>query len=309
MKLHQKQKITLNNEYLQTIYGRLALVTFFVPAFGTLIAITLLWWWKISWLEVALLLSMYAITILGIEVGFHRYFSHRSFQTNSAIKVILAIFGSMAAQGGVIYWVAHHRRHHQYTDQTGDPHSPHLHGDGFIQRLQGFWYAHLGWTFEGEVTNSMVFAKDLLRDPVICKINQLHHIWVILSLAIPTIIGGLLTGTWIGALQGLLWGGFVRIFLGQQIISATNSICHIYGDRPFNSNDRSTNNVWLAIFSWGQSWHNNHHAFPNSAVAGLKWWQIDPGTWVIRLLELLGLVWNVNTPTAKMIQSKQLSQQ
>ena len=304
MKAQQISKITITNDYLQTIYSRIAIITFIIPFLGTIVAFTLLWWVGISWLEVCLLLSMYALTMIGIEVGFHRYFSHRTFQTNTPIRVLLAILGSMAAQGGVIYWVAHHRRHHQYTDLPGDPHSPHLHGEGLMGRLQGFWFSHLGWFFEGEITNSMLFAKDLLRDPVIGKVNQLHQVWVLLGLAIPTVIGGVVTGTWIGALQGLLWGGFVRIFLGQQIISSTNSICHLYGDRPFDSKDQSTNNLWLSIFSVGQSWHNNHHAFPNSAVAGLHWWQLDPSTWVIRVLEFLRLAWDVNFPTKSMMQAK-----
>lgn len=303
----QRHSITIANDYLQTIYSRLALATFLIPFFGTVVAIGLLWRSGIGLLEVGLMLSMYALTTFGIEVGFHRYFSHRAFQTSTAIRVILAILGSMAAQGGVVYWVAHHRRHHQYTDQLGDPHSPHLHEKGILGQLHGFWHAHLGWFFNGEITNSMHFAKDLLRDPAIAKINQLQQIWVILGLAIPTVLGAVLTGTWMGALQGLLWGGFVRIFLGQQIISSTNSICHLYGDRPFNSKDRSTNNMWLAIFSWGQSWHNNHHAFPNSAIAGLKWWQIDPGTWAIRFLEFFGLVWDVNVPTVGAIEAKKIA--
>ncbi|MBW4684588.1 MAG: acyl-CoA desaturase [Komarekiella atlantica HA4396-MV6] len=279
LRVHQGQKIIIVSDYLQTIYRRLALATFLIPCLVTVVAIGLLWYLKIGWLEVCLMLSMLALTTLGIEVGFHRYFSHRAFQANTPVRVILAILGSMAAQGGVIYWVGHHRRHHQYTDQPGDPHSPNLHEKGIVGWLQGLWHSHIAWTFAGKVPNSVLFAKDILRDSVISKVNQLYLVWVFLGLAIPTVIGGVITETWIGALQGLMWGGFVRIFLGQQIISATNSICHLYGDRPFNTNDRSTNNIWLAIFSCGQSWHNNHHAFPNSAVAGWEWWQIDIGTW------------------------------
>lgn len=291
----QMHKITIANDYLQTAYKRLALATFIIPVIGTVAAVWSAWWIGIGWLELCLLASMYALTTLGIELGFHRYFSHRAFQTSKPVRAILAIFGCMAAQGGVIYWVAHHRRHHQYTDQPGDPHSPHI---------SGFWHAHLGWFFEGEITNSMLFAKDLIRDPMIGKINQMHHIWVLLGLAIPAVIAGIVTKTWIGALQGLLWGGFVRIFLSQQVTSSTNSICHLYGDRPFNVSDCSTNNLWLSLLSCGQSWHNNHHAFPNSAIAGLRWWQIDPSTWVIRCLEFFGLVWSVNCPTAEMIHKK-----
>ena len=299
-----KTKIKRGIDYLQTIYRRLSLVTILIPFLGSVVAIGLLWYSGIGPVEVGLLLGMYALTTLGIEVGFHRHFSHRAFQTTTPIRVILAILGAMAAQGGVIFWVAHHRRHHQCTDQAGDPHSPNLHGDGIWGRLRGLWHAQVGWLLEGEITTSSMFAKDLLRDPVIFKVNELQQIWVILGLVIPGVLGGILTGTWMGAFQGFLWGGLVRVFLGQHVINSTNSICHVYGGRPFISNDHSTNNIWLAIPSCGQSWHNNHHAFPNSAIAGLKWWQIDPGTWAIRALEFAGLAWKINVPTEEMIEAK-----
>lgn len=298
------QHLTIENNYLQTLYRRLAIVTLLIPFIGSLEAIGLLWNSMLSPVDVGLLVSMYALTILGIEVGFHRHFSHHAFQTTTAIRVILAILGSMAAHGGVMYWVAHHRRHHQYTDVAGDPHSPNLHGDSFWGRLRGLWHAHLGWVLNGEITNSILFAKDLLRDPVIAKVNQLQHVWVILGLVIPFVLGGVLTGTWMGAFQGLVWGGLVRIFLGQLVIGSTNSICHLYGGRPFKTDAYSTNNIWLAIPSWGQSWHNNHHAFPNSAIVGLEWWQIDLGCWVIRILEKLGLAWDVRVPTASQVKTK-----
>lgn len=297
--LAPSQKLTIDNNYLQTIYRRVALATVLIPVLGSVVALESLWNFGIGKVEIGLLIGMYALTTFGIEVGFHRYFSHHAFQTTTGIKVAIAILGSMAAQGGVVYWVAHHRRHHQYTDLPGDPHSPHLQENW----LRGLWHAHLGWTLDGEVTNSMVFAKDLLRDPVIAKVNQWQQVWVALGLALPTMLGGLLTMTWMGALQGLLWGGLVRIFLAHQIINSTNSICHLYGSRPFDSSDRSTNNIWLAIPSWGQSWHNNHHAFPNSAVVGLHWWQIDLGGWAIRLLEKLGLAWDVEVPAPSLIEA------
>jgi stearoyl-CoA desaturase (delta-9 desaturase) len=173
-------------------------------------------------------------------------------------------------------------------------------------KLRGFWHSHVGWVLEGKIPNSMLFAKDILRDPVIAKVNQLQQIWVLLGLVIPAILGGILTHTWLGVLQGFLWGGLIRIFIGQQVINSTNSICHLYGGRSFQTSDRSRNNFWLAIPSWGQSWHNNHHAFQNSAVVGFKWWQIDIGSWVIWLLAKMGLVWDVKVPTANQIEAKKL---
>lgn len=299
----QKHKMTIASDYLQGIYRRVALATIFIPFIGSVVAIGLVWQTGIGPIEVGLLVSMYALTIFGIEVGYHRYFAHHAFQTTTTFRIILAILGAMAAQGGVTHWVTHHRRHHHYADMPGDPHSPHLHGDGIRGRLQGLWHAHTGWILEGQITNSIVFAKDLVRDPIIAKINLLQHVWVILGLVIPTVLGGILTWTWMGAFQGFLWGGLVRVFLGHHVIWSINSICHVYGGRPF-SGSHSTNNIWLAIPSWGESWHNNHHAFPNSAIVGLEWWQIDLGAWAIRTLEFTGLVWNVKAPTAAMIEAK-----
>lgn len=296
--------ISISSEYLQAIYRRLSLITVLVPFLGTIVAISLLPFVPIGASEISLFFVFYVLTMIGIEVGYHRYFSHRSFQATRPVQALLALLGSMAAQGGVVFWVAHHRRHHQYTEQEHDPHSPHLHGQGFRGQLQGFWHAHMGWLLEGEVSNSTLFAKDLLRDPLISSINRFQQVWVLLGLLLPAIINGVIVGTWIGFLQGLLWGGLVRLFVSQQIIGATNSVCHMFGARPFQPGDQSTNNVWLALPSLGQSWHNNHHAFPASAVTGLEWWQVDVGTWFIRFLERLNLVSNVKKPSSELITRK-----
>ena len=298
--------ITIENKYLQDAYKKLSFLIVLIPTISALIGLGTLYRFGISAWELGLLVGMFTLTTIGLEIGFHRYFSHHAFQTNTAIRIILAILGSMGAGGGVIYWVAHHRRHHQYTDRSGDTHSPHLHGDGINGQLRGLWHAHVGWILQGEITNSMLFAKDLLRDPIIAKINRLQIVWVILGLVIPAILGGLITKTWSGVWQGLLWGGLVRIFLVHQSIWSINSICHVYGNRPFDTGDRSTNNIWLAIPTFGQSWHNNHHAFPDSAIVGLHWWQIDPSAWIIRALETVGLVWNVKTPKAATVKSKKI---
>ena len=298
-------KIKVSSNYLQTIYRRLSLATVLIPLLGTVVAIGLLPYTGLSSVAISVAVSFYAITILGIEVGYHRLFSHRSFQANTPVRVLLAVFGSMAAQGGPIFWVAHHRRHHQFTDKPGDPHSPHLHGLSFGEHLRGLWHSHMGWTFEGEVTNSALFAKDLLREKAISRVNQLQHVWVLLGILVPTVLVGVLTTSWIGALQGFLWGGLVRICLGQHIINSTNSIGHLFGSAPYHSDDYSTNNAWLAIPSWGQSWHNNHHAFPTSAIAGLHWWQIDPGTWFIRALERTGWIWDVQVPSGKALKARE----
>ncbi|NEO77947.1 acyl-CoA desaturase [Moorena sp. SIO4G3] len=294
-----RKKITIGNDELKQLQRRFALATVLIPFLGSVLAIGLLWRSGIGAVEVALLISMYALTIIGITVGFHRHFAHCAFKTNIAVRIILAILGSMAAQGPVIHWVSNHRRHHQYSDQSGDPHSPHLY-----EGIRGLWHGHIGWMLNSEVTNAAVFAKDLLRDSAIAKVNQLYLTWVILGVVIPGVLGGVVTGTWMGAWQGFLWGGLVRIFLAHHVTWSINSITHLYGSRPFDTQEQSTNNLWLAIPSFGEAWHNNHHAFPNSGKFGLQWWEIDLGYWIIRTLEFAGLVWEVKTPTAGMIEAK-----
>lgn len=302
-----RPKITIKSNSLKTSQRLHALVIVLIPLLGTVVAIAIASQLGIGLVEVGLLVSMYALTMMGITVGFHRHFSHCAFQTNTFIRVILAILGSMACQGPLIYWVSNHRRHHQYSDQPGDVHSPYFNEDERLGSLRGLWHAHMGWTFTHEITNAFLFAKDLFRDPVISKVNQLYYVWVLLGLATPTIFGGILTKTWMGALSGFLWGGLVRLFLTYHATNSINSITHIYGNRPFDTREQSTNNIWLALPTGGEAWHNNHHAFPNSAILGQEWWQIDLGGLVIRTLERAGLVWDVKVPTAKMIEAKKLA--
>jgi len=306
--LSNKRKITIDNNYLQKFQTRFALVTILIPAIGSLLAIGLLWFSEINRIEIFLLITMYGLTLMGITVGFHRYFAHSSFETNSLIKIILAILGSMAAQGPVIQWVSNHRRHHQYSDRKGDVHSPHIQRQQKLTHWKGLWHAHIGWMLKGEISNSALFARDLLQDPTITKINQLYLLWVTIGIAIPTLLGGVLSTNWIGAFQGFLWGGMLRIFLAHHATWSINSFTHLYGQRHFSTSEQSTNNIWLAIPTLGEAWHNNHHAFANSAKFGFKWWQVDLGYWVIRLLEAIGLAWNVKIPTAAMIEAKKVAQ-
>ncbi|MGB3642119.1 MAG: acyl-CoA desaturase [Rivularia sp. (in: cyanobacteria)] len=303
-----KPKITIKSDKLKAQMRIHALLVSLIPALASVIAIVIACQTGVGLLEVGLLVFMYTLTIGGMTVGFHRHFAHRAFQTNTIIRVILAILGSMACQGPLIYWVSNHRRHHQYSDRPGDTHSPYFKNARPLGGFQIFWYSHIGWTFDHEITNTFLFTKDLLRDPIISKVNRLYYLWIFLGLAIPTLLGGLLTLTWMGALSGLLWGGFVRIFLSYHASLGLSSINHLYGNRPFNTDDQSTNNILLAILTNGEGWHNNHHAFPNSAKFGLKWWQIDLGYWAIRTLEVPGLVWDVKVPTTGMIEAKTISQ-
>lgn len=262
-----------------------------VPFLATLAAIVLLWNQIVTAADLVIMAGMYLLTGLGITIGFHRLLTHRSFQTFKPIEYFFAIIGSMAVQGPVTTWVADHRKHHAHTDQEGDPHSPHVGPDGESKGvIAGLWHAHLGWTFSkyGEADQEK-YARDLYEDPGMQFISKYFVAWVLLGLAIPTLAGYLVTGTAAGALGGFFWGGLVRVFFGHHITWSINSVCHFLGSRRFDVEDESTNVFWLALPSFGEAWHHNHHAFPRSAKHGLKRWELDPSAWVITAMEKVGL--------------------
>jgi stearoyl-CoA desaturase (delta-9 desaturase) len=259
------------------------LIVVVVPFLCFLAALVLLWNRFIGWTQISVMLVMYVLTGLGITVGFHRLFTHRSFDTSRPVRYLFAVLGSMAVEGPVITWVADHRKHHAYADEEGDPHSPHTtHGTGLLATLKGLWHAHIGWMFEGvgraEKTR---FAPDLMKDRVMRWISAGFFPLMFLGLAIPFALGYLI--------------GAVRIFLLHHVTWSINSVCHFFGRRRFKTTDQSTNVAWLSVLSFGESWHHNHHAFPTSASHGLRWWELalDPGGLLIRAMEKIGLVWNV----------------
>jgi stearoyl-CoA desaturase (delta-9 desaturase) len=266
-----------------------------VPFLATLAAIALLWNRLVSPADLAIAVAMYLLTAIGITVGFHRLLTHRSFQTSKPIEYVFAVLGSMAVQGPVVSWVADHRKHHAHTDEEGDPHSPHVgHGDGVGGVLSGLWHAHSGWLMSTQGRADWKrYAPDLYEDHGMRLIGRRFVPLVLLSLTIPALAGYLLSGTLVGAATGLLWGGLVRIFFVHHITWSVNSVCHFLGSRRFETDDRSTNVFWLSLPSLGESWHHNHHAFPRSAVHGLKRWELDPSAVVISTMEKLGLAWNV----------------
>jgi stearoyl-CoA desaturase (delta-9 desaturase) len=237
----------------------------------------------------------YSLTGLGITVGFHRLLTHRSFKTSAPMRALFAVLGSAAIEGPVIEWVANHRKHHRFSDQPGDPHSPHVgHGGGWRGALAGLFHAHVGWIFsEQELASEERYAKDLLADPVVRFVDRMFVLWVFAGLAVPFALGCALTGTLVGGLTGLLWGGAVRIFLLHHSTFSINSLCHFFGRRGFETSDESRNLLWLSLPTLGEAWHNNHHAFPTSARHGLRWWQLDPSAWIIAGLERSGLIWDV----------------
>jgi stearoyl-CoA desaturase (Delta-9 desaturase) len=266
-----------------------------VPFLATLLAIDLLWNSWVTATDLVIAAVMYLLTAIGITVGFHRLLTHRSFQTFKPIEYAFAIFGEMAVQGPVIAWVADHRKHHAHTDEEGDPHSPHVSPDGGVKGvLSGLWHAHTGWlmTSQGRA-DWKKYAPDLYKDRGMRTISRQFPLLVLMSLALPALAGYLVTGTPVGALTALLWGGFVRIFFVHHVTWSVNSICHFLGSRRFETDDHSTNVFWLALPSLGESWHHNHHAFPRSASHGLKRWEPDPSAAIIAAMEKLGLARNV----------------
>jgi stearoyl-CoA desaturase (Delta-9 desaturase) len=239
---------------------------------------------------------MYFLSAFGITVGFHRLLTHRAFATYKPIEYVFAVLGTMAVEGPVIGWVTDHRRHHAHTDVEGDPHSPHVgHGEGILGALKGLWHAHVGWWMNEHPTakGAEKYAPDLLEDRGMRVIDRLFVPIVTLGLVIPFALGWGMTGELLGGLTALVWAGLVRVFMVHHVTFSINSICHFFGRRRFTTDDESTNVFWLAIPSLGESWHHNHHAFPRSAVHGLRWWEVDIGGLVIRAMRRLGLAWNV----------------
>ena len=272
------------------------LVGVFLPVAALLVAIVLLWDRLVGPAELAITAVLYVLTGLGVTVGFHRLLTHRSFETTRGVRAIFAVLGSMSVQGPVLHWVADHRKHHAYTDEQGDPHSPHLsHWHGAWGALSGLWHAHMGWLWAGNGRGDpQRYARDLLAAPEMRFIDRAFLLWVGLGLIIPFALGWALSQTLAGALTALLWGGLVRIFLLHHVTFAINSVCHFHGRRRFATDDESRNVFWLAPLSFGEAWHNNHHAFPTSAFHGLRRREVDPGAWVIRTLAAVGLAWNVH---------------
>jgi stearoyl-CoA desaturase (Delta-9 desaturase) len=270
-----------------------------IPFLALLAAVPVFWGWGLTWLDLTIAAAFYVVSTLGVTVGYHRHFTHGAFKANRPLRIVLAIAGGLAAQGPVIGWVADHRRHHAYSDRTGDPHSPWLFGTSPLALARGFWHAHLGWLFDRDKTNIDRFAPDLVADRDIRAADRLFPLWVACSLLIPPVLGGLITMSWWGALTAFLWAGLARISFQHHVTWSVNSICHMIGDRPFASRDKSANFWPLAILSMGESWHNTHHADPTSARHGVLRGQIDISARLIWLFEKLGWARQVRWPTAK----------
>jgi len=266
-----------------------------LPVISLAFVVWQLWDSFLGWNDIFVFLVMYALTGIGVTVGFHRLFTHRAFRTTPAVRGLLAILGSAAIEGPVISWVADHRKHHAFSDQEGDPHSPHVgHGSGWGGAVRGLLHAHVGWLFlhthRGRRTR---YTPDLLKDPVVSWVDRTFLLWAIGGLAMAFGLGVLFGGRLRDGVTGLLWGGAVRMLILHHVTYSINSLCHFFGRRRFATSDESRNLAWLAPLSLGEAWHNNHHAFPTAAGHGMERWQVDPSALVIRGLERLGLAWDV----------------
>jgi stearoyl-CoA desaturase (delta-9 desaturase) len=281
------------------------LAVILVPLLGVIAAPFFVWGWGFGWTDLCLLAGMYLLTGLGITVGFHRLFVHRSFDTYHWVKFLLAVFGSMAVQGPLFQWSGRHRRHHQHSDTIQDPHTPHHHGGGVRGLFSGFWHSHIGWFFEADPPDHGRYVVDLAASRTLRVASALFPVWSVLGLLIPAILGGAIAQSWSGVWTGLIWGGLVRIFLVHHVTWSVNSACHLWGLQPYRSGDESRNNFVFGVLALGEGWHNTHHAFPTSARHGLRWWQLDLSYWVIRMLELLQLAWDVKLPS-KQAQAREL---
>jgi len=265
--------------------------------------------WAMNWTQAALFLAFYVFTGLGITVGFHRYLTHGAFKAKRPLKIMLTLAGTMAVEGAPIRWVADHRRHHQFSDEEFDPHSPWRFGHSVKGLAKGLVWAHTGWLFTRENTNSRRFAPDLIADPDI-RWFQKNFVYVLLfTLLLPTALGGLLTWSWQGAVAAYIWAGLVRIALVHHVTWSVNSVCHVFGERPFTTSDKASNVWWLAILSFGESWHNLHHADPTSARHGVDKGQIDSSARLIWLFEKAGWATNVRWPKASRLDAKRVEKQ
>jgi stearoyl-CoA desaturase (Delta-9 desaturase) len=271
------------------------LISALLPLFGVAAAVVLLWNQLVGPADLIVFGIMYVIAGLGVSTGYHRLLAHRAFKTVRPLRIFFASAGAMAGQGPPVIWVAHHRRHHRVADKPGDPHSPyHDEEPGIRGALKGLWHAHMGWLFDkGLSSDPMRYCPDVLRDKDMRFISKFFVWFVVGGVVLPAGLGLAITGTWFGAATGAVWGGLVRFFVANHITYAVNSIGHYFGRRRFATPDESRNVGWLALFSFGEAWHNNHHAFPRSASHGMRWYELDISAMIIRGLEKAGLASNV----------------
>jgi stearoyl-CoA desaturase (delta-9 desaturase) len=285
--------------------GQFLIGTFVVvPLLALLAAIPLAWGWGLGWHDIVIGLVFYVISGMGISMGFHRHFTHLSFKAAKPLRIALGIAGSMAIEGPLLVWVADHRRHHKYSDREGDPHSPWRFGNDWRALTKGFLYAHMGWMFNPNRTSQQKFCPDLLADRPIHRISRTFPLWVAISLLAPALIGGLWSMSLAGALTAFFWASLVRIALLHHVTWSINSVCHTFGNEDFQVRDKSRNVAWLAVPSFGESWHNLHHADPTCARHGALRGQIDISARAIWWAEKLSWAWDVHWPDRQRLEAR-----
>ena len=279
-----------------------------LPFVAFAVGVWFAWGHAFDWWQLAIVAFMYLFSGLGVTLGYHRLFTHGSFRAARPVEAVLGVMAGTAAEGPLLWWVATHRKHHQHSDREHDPHSPHAalpENAGFMDRARCFLHAHVGWLIADHHVDIGRYAPDLAADPLLRRISALFPFWVILGLAMPAALGWLADGPR-GVLLGFLWGGLTRIALLHHVTWSINSVCHVWGSKPYRSGDESRNNAIMGLLGFGEGWHNNHHAFPTSARHGLRWWQFDLSWVCIRALERLGLVWKVRVPSAERLREREV---
>jgi stearoyl-CoA desaturase (Delta-9 desaturase) len=279
-----------------------------VPLVGTIAAIFLALYFGVSAIAIGLFVVGYLLTTLAVTMGFHRYFSHRSFSTSRALGTMFVVLGSMSWQGPLLYWVATHRRHHRFSDQPNDPHSPYALDRGSRLTAKAFWHSHVGWLFSSELSNPICFASDILRNRHVFKMQGLYFLWAALGLVIPTVIMFVLLGTPYAAVEGFLWGGCARVFAVHHSAWSVGSFSHLWGSRPFNTKDKSSNNIVVSVFALGEGLQNNHHAFPRSAFHAFRWFEPDFTGFVLRIAKFTGLIWDLHQPDISEVEALKLKE-
>ena len=282
-------------------------ITFAVVAGPWLGSALLVASWALAGVRTASLVALaigYALGTLSVTIGFHRYFAHRAFTASRPVAIAFVILGSMSAQGPLLYWVATHRRHHQFSDTVDDPHSPHFRGGGPCHGAAGAWHSHIGWMFDDAATNALRFAPDILRDRTIFTLQSRYGLWILVGLLVPPLATLPFTRDPTTLLQVFLAAGPLRLALVHQASWAVGSLCHMRGARPFDTGDRSANNFWVALVAFGEGLQNNHHAFPRSAAHGLRWFEPDLTWLVLRGLAAVGLIGNLHRPSRSLVASR-----
>jgi stearoyl-CoA desaturase (delta-9 desaturase) len=277
-----------------------------LPLIAIAAAVPLAWGWGLGWTDVVIAVVFYLVSGLGVTVGLHRYFTHGSFKANRALKIALGLAGSLSLEMSVLDWVATHRKHHKFSDKEGDPHSPWRFGPGFAAMSKGLLYAHMGWLFDAERTNREKYAPDLVKDPDVMRLHRWFGGLALTSILLPGLLGGLISWSWQGALTALFWGSLVRIGVLHHVTWSINSICHVFGEEEFQVRDKSRNVWWLAIPSFGESWHNLHHSDPTCARHGALKGQIDLSAGLIRIFERFGWAYEVRWPTPERLAAKRI---